>query len=72
MLATQLNTAESSVEMVKTILSAQPNLEIKNKYGMTALLVAAKRGYASVVQTLIDAGADYCAISEVHSCWNFQ
>jgi ankyrin repeat protein len=65
MLATQLNSPENSVAMVKLILSAQPIMEMKNKFGMTALMVAAKRGYASVVQQLLDAGADFCAVSEV-------
>lgn len=65
MLATQLNNAENSDAMVKLLLTAEPILEMRNKFGMTALMVAAKRGYSIVVKTLLDAGADFCAVSEV-------
>ena len=41
-------------------------LKVKNKYGLTALMMAAKKGYSIVVQTLLDAGADFCATSEVN------
>lgn len=62
--ATTLNTALSSDKMVKLLLDAGADIEIKNKYGVTALMSAARKGYAIVVQTLLDAGADFLVTCE--------
>ena len=53
--ALMLSVGQSTLEAV---LQGKPNLEIKNKKGMTALMMAANRNDLGQVHTLVDAGAD--------------
>lgn len=59
-----LNSDVNSVKMVKALLAAGANMEVRNKFGVTALMHAARKGYIGVVKTLLDAGADFCALND--------
>lgn len=54
--------------MVTMLLDAGVDVNLANKTGITALMNASKKGYASVVKQLVDAGADIFAKNEVITC----
>jgi ankyrin repeat protein len=44
--------------MVKLLLEKKANIEARNKYGSTPLIVAAVNGYVEIVQLLLEKGAN--------------
>ena len=54
--------------MVAMLLDAGVDVNLANKTGITALMNASKKGYASVIKQLVDAGADIFAKNEVFEC----
>ncbi len=49
---------QGNVDLVKSLLAAGADVNIKNQEGDTALILAAMKGHDEVVMVLIDAGAD--------------
>jgi ankyrin repeat protein len=50
--------SDGDFEQVKAFVEAGVDLEAKNRYGMTALYVAARNGHKDLVKYLLDKGAD--------------
>ena len=46
------------VEGVREMLAAGADADARNRYGQTALMVAAQRGHVRIVEALVEAGAD--------------
>jgi ankyrin repeat protein len=62
MMAVQLAPEQDAATFTAVILSVQEPrtpLDAVNKFGQTALMMAAKKGYADVVKLLLEAGANY-------------
>lgn len=49
--------SHGDVEGVDEMLRAGIDVDARNRYGQTALMIAAQRGYEAIVDALIDAGA---------------
>jgi len=47
-----------SIDILASILSFNPELNIKDKFGFTSLHLAARYGYVKTLENLLDAGAD--------------
>jgi len=54
------------VEVIQLLLQCRPNLEIKDRYGRTALMFLFMDGYKSLAQKLLEAGADVNARDKDH------
>jgi uncharacterized protein len=50
--------ARGDVEAVRRLLGHGSDVNARDRYGQTALMLAAHRGYGDMVQTLIASGAD--------------
>jgi ankyrin repeat protein len=50
--------AEGHPETVAVLIKAGANVNVRNKYGRTALMFASKYGFTSIVISLLNAGAD--------------
>ncbi|MGQ0750211.1 MAG: ankyrin repeat domain-containing protein [Betaproteobacteria bacterium] len=46
------------VDTVRTLLQSGTDINAKDRYGQTALMLAAHRGHAAMVELLIERGAD--------------
>jgi len=46
------------VDVVKLLLKAGANIDVKSKYGWTALMHASYNGHVDVIRLLLEAGAD--------------
>lgn len=55
-------------ELVKEILKRNPNMNMTDKDGNTALMIAAIEGYTEIVQDLLDAGT-YVNIPDRVNTW---
>lgn len=51
-------TEKGNFEIVKLLMSRDPNLDAVNNKGETALMIASFKGFIEIVQALIDGGAD--------------
>jgi len=51
-------TEKGNYEIVKLLISRDPNLDAVNNKGETALMVAAFKGFIEIVTVLVEAGAD--------------
>jgi len=49
--------SHGDVEGVQEMLRAGLDVDARNRYGQTALMIAAQRGYDAIVDVLIEAGA---------------
>ncbi|KAL8876142.1 MAG: hypothetical protein Q9198_005608, partial [Flavoplaca austrocitrina] len=63
-----LAASENQVEVVKVLLSYNPDLEVRYETGYTVLGIAAVRGYTEVVRLLLEAGAN---VNQQFNCNNF-
>jgi ankyrin repeat protein len=46
------------VEGVRELLAAGVDVDARNRYGQTALMLGAQRGHLEIVEALVEAGAD--------------
>ena len=53
-----------NIQIVKVLLDAGANTNIKDKEGTTALMNASYYGYTEIVETLLSAGADVNAVDK--------
>ena len=51
-------TSRRNLEILKTLIAAEANLDLQNNEGKTALMYAVERGYLEIVEAFIAAGAD--------------
>jgi len=49
---------DGDVEATRTLLRSGADVDARDRYGQTALMLAAHRGHREIVEVLIDAGAD--------------
>ena len=61
-------------EIVNALIKAGTNVNAKNNYGMTALMLAARGGHTEIINALIEAGADNLTDSEgktalIYAAW---
>jgi uncharacterized protein len=54
----QMATFKNDVQAIGTLLSQGVSPNVRDDYGYTPLMIAAKEGYAEAVSTLLNAGAD--------------
>ena len=59
MQAAQLVPEEDAVKFITLLLGKKAKINVQNKFGQTALMLAAKKGYGEAVQVLIDDRANY-------------
>ena len=59
MIAAQLIPEDISMQFTKLLVSHKAKIDLQNKFGQTALMLASSKGYGSVVSFLMDHKANY-------------